>query len=98
MLANANVTADAAEWFGQKNYSIAFNVNESLSVSYEKEKSKINKVRTTDVDVEQDSSAVQAAYTMGGMTFAVSLGKYDNNGYVNNTDAEQALFAVTMAF
>ena len=98
MTSNDNVTAGAAEWFGQKNYSIAFNVNESLSVSYEKEKSKLNKVRTTDLDVEQDSSAVQAAYTMGGMTFAVSLGKYDNIGYVDNADAEQALFAVTMAF
>ena len=95
---NGNPVAGVAEWYDQRNMSVAFNVNENFSVSYEKETSEVNKVRATDASVKQDSSAVQAAYTMGGMTFAVSLGKYDNNGYSLNSDAEQALFAVTMAF
>ena len=95
---NGNPVAGVAEWYDQRNMSLAFNVNESLSISYEKETSEVNKVQATDASVEQDSSAIQAAYTMGGMTFAVSLGKYDNNGYTSNNDAEQALFAVTMAF
>ena len=86
------------EWFEQKNYSIAYAVSDELSISYEKETSKPHTVTAGATVYEQDSSAIQAAYTMGGMTFAVSLGKYDNNGYVNAADAEQALFAVTMAF
>jgi len=86
------------EWFEQKNYSIAYAVSDELSISYEKETSKPHTVTRGATVYEQDSSAIQAAYTMGGMTFAVSLGKYDNNGYVNAADAEQALFAVTMAF
>ena len=98
LLDGATIADDTVEWYGQRNMSIAFNVNDSLSVSYEIEKSEANKVSTTDTDVEQKSSAIQAAYTMGGMTFAVSLGNFDNNGYVANSDAEQALFAVTMAF
>jgi hypothetical protein len=98
LLSGATIAAGTVEWYGQRNMSIAFNVNDSLSVSYERETSETNKVTTTDAEVEQKSSAIQAAYTMGGMTFAVSLGNFDNNGYVANADAEQALFAVTMAF
>jgi len=98
LLSGATIADGTVEWYGQRNMSIAFNVNDSLSVSYEVETSETNKVTTTDAEVEQKSSAIQAAYTMGGMTFAVSLGQFDNNGYVANADAEQALFAVTMAF
>ena len=98
LLSGATITDGTVEWYGQRNMSIAFNVNDSLSVSYEVETSETNKVTTTDTEVEQKSSAIQAAYTMGGMTFAVSLGQFDNNDYVANADAEQALFAVTMAF
>ena len=98
LLSGAEIADDTVEWYGQRNMSIAFNVNDSLSVSYEVETSETNKVTTTDTEVEQKSNAIQAAYTMGGMTFAVSLGSFDNNGYVANADAEQALFAVTMAF
>ena len=98
LLSGITIDDGTVEWYGQRNMSIAFNVNDSLSVSYEVETSETNKVTTTDTEVEQKSSAIQAAYTMGGMTFAVSLGSFDNNGYVANADAEQALFAVTMAF
>jgi hypothetical protein len=97
LLSGATIADGTVEWYGQRNMSIAFNVNDSLSVSYEVETSETNKVTTGDSEVEQKSSAIQAAYTMGGMTFAVSLGQFDNNGYVANADAEQALFAVTMA-
>ena len=97
-LLEAASSGTAVEWYEQKNYSIAYVVNDSLSLSYEKETSDPQATTASTVTYEQDSSAIQAAYTMGGMTFAVSLGKFDNNGYVNNADAEQALFAVTMAF
>ena len=86
------------EWYEQKNYSVAYAVSDALSISYEKETSLPHTVTPNQTVYEQDSSAIQAAYTMGGMTFAVSLGNYDNNGYVNQANAEQALFAVTMAF
>jgi outer membrane protein OmpU len=85
----------------QNNYSIAYNVNDDLSISYEMEKSDRNltgSAGATAVKVEQESSAVQLAYSMGGMTVAISRGSYDNIGYINGADATQTLLAFTMAF
>jgi hypothetical protein len=98
LLSGATIADGTVEWYQQRNMSAAFNVNDSLSLSIEQETSETNKVTTSDTDVEQKSQAVQAAYTMGGMTLAVSVGSYDNNGYVTGDNADQALFAVTMAF
>jgi hypothetical protein len=98
LLSGATMADGTVEWYQQRNMSAAFNVNDSLSLSIEHETSETNKVTTTDTEVEQKSQAVQAAYTMGGMTLAVSVGSYDNNGYVTGDNADQALFAVTMAF
>ena len=98
LLSGATIADGTVEWYQQRNMSAAFIVNDSLSLSIEQETSETNKVTTTDTDVEQKSQAIQAAYTMGGMTLAVSVGSYDNNGYVTGDNADQALFAVTMAF
>ena len=67
-----------------------------MSVSYERETSEANKLDNT--SVEQESSAVQLAYTMGGMTLAVSHASHDNNAYVAGDNVDQTLIAVTMAF
>ena len=69
---------------------------DDLSVSYEIEKSEVS--RLDDTTTEQQSKAIQLAYTMGGMTLAVSHASHDNNGYVLDANTEQTLFAVTMAF
>ena len=98
ILSGATIAAGTIEWYDQQNVSVAYNVNDALSVSAEIETSETNKVSITDVEVEQKSTGVQAAYTMGGMTLALSYAKHDNNGYVNNADANQTLLAVSMAF
>jgi hypothetical protein len=89
-------TTGAVEDYDQTNYSIAFAASDDLSVSYERETSEANKL--DDTSVEQESSAVQIAYTMGGMTLAVSHASHDNNGYVTGANTDQTLLAVTMAF
>ena len=86
-----------ARLYTSNKYSVAFNVNDSLSVSYEMEKSERELIANA-VQPDIEASAIQAAYTMGGMTLAVSHGKTDNVGYTANNDVEQTLFAVTMAF
>ena len=91
-----DTTTDAAEFYDQTNYSIAFAATDDLSVSYERETSEVNKL--DDTTVEQESSAVQLAYTMGGMTIAVSHASHDNNAYVDGDNVDQTLLAVTMAF
>ncbi len=94
---NADGTAtDTVEDYRQMNYSIAFAATDDLSVSYERETSEANKLDNT--AVEQESSAVQLAYTMGGMTIAVSHASHDNNAYVTGDNVDQTLLALTMAF
>ena len=87
-----------ADEYEQLNYSVSFVVNDNLSVSYEREDSEKHFINNLTSDVEQSSDAIQAAYTMGGMTLAVSQGSYDGVGYVADKKATQTLLAVTMAF
>ena len=89
-------TTTTVEYYDQTNYSIAFAATDDLSISYEVETSEANYVNTT--TKEQESTAVQVAYTMGGMTIALSHGSHDNNGYVTGANQDQTLLAVTMAF
>jgi hypothetical protein len=90
------LNATAVDYYDQTNYSIAFAASDDLSVSYERETSE--KLLINSSSVEQESSAVQVAYTMGGMTVAVSHGSHDNVGYTDGSNQDQTLFAVTMAF
>ncbi len=94
--ATFNDSTKPVEYYEQTNYSIAFAASDDLSVSYERETS--DAVKVDDSSVEQESSAVQVAYTMGGMTIALSHGSHDNNGYVDGANQDQTLIAVTMAF
>ena len=89
-------TATTVEDYDQVNYSIAFAASDDLTVSYERETSEANKINKS--SVEQESTAVQVAYTMGGMTLAISHGSHDNVGYTDGANQDQTLFAVTMAF
>ena len=88
---------DSARLYTSNKYSVAFNVNENLSLSYEVEKSE-RELITNATENDLKAQAIQAAYTMGGMTLAVSHAQIDNLGYTLNDDTEQTLFAVTMAF
>ena len=96
-LVAANIT-ETVEHYDQTNMSVAYAISDDISVSYEKERSEANYVLNTTADVEQESSAFQLAYTMGGMTLAVSHGSHDNVGYSDAENQDQTLFAVTMAF
>jgi len=77
--------------------SVGFNVNENLSVSYEQEKSERELIANA-AQFDIKSKAVQAAYTVGGMTLAVSHGSTDNASYTNNSNFDQTLLALTIAF
>jgi hypothetical protein len=99
LLANdAYQTATNVDFYDQTNYSIAFAASDDLSVSYERETSEKNFVGSGQASVEQESSSVQVAYTMGGMTIALAHSSHDNNGYSTTNNQDQSLIAVTMAF
>jgi hypothetical protein len=87
------------ESYDQTNMSIAYVINDDLSVSYEKEESEVSYQEGDEANVEQKSVGYQIAYNMGGMTMALSRNSHDNVGYSTTAiDREQTLFAVTMAF
>jgi hypothetical protein len=94
----SNGSTDRVESTENTNYSVGYNVNDNLSVSYTNEKSANDRTTaaTSNSDLKIDS--VQAAYTMGGMTVAIAASEYDNVGYVNAVNVSEVLLAVTMAF
>jgi hypothetical protein len=91
--------------YTNQSYGIGFAVNENLSVSYTNEKSNARKktvVAETKVDtmveVEAEISAVQAAYTVGGMTMSIAQKGIDNMDYTAAKDGKETVFAVSLAF
>jgi len=93
----AGGNADSVRLYEAKKISGAYNVNENLSISYERETgSRELIVQTTENDIR--AQAIQAAYTMGGMTLAVSHGNMRNQSYTLDSDVKQTLLAMTMAF
>ena len=84
-------------------YSVAYAVNDALSVSYEIEKSDANKqtfaaAGNTDSSVEAEIQTIQAAYTAGGMTLSLSNKEIENMDYTTGKEAAETVFAVSMAF
>lgn len=97
---NTGTTAgnpDAVRLYTANKMSVGYAVNENLSLSYEIEKGNRELIaQSTEYDIK--ASAVQAAYTMGGMTLALSHNKVDNLSYADNKDITQTIIAVSMAF
>ena len=92
-----NITTEQVEKIENKKYSIGFNVNDNLSISYEVEKSNPHLSKGT-TSYEQEASGLQAAYTMGGMTLGVAMNDLENASYTQNKDIKDTVFTVEMAF
>lgn len=94
--------AQTVEYYKADNYSIAFNANENLSISYEVEKSTRYTAETAGAAQGANkaitSKGIQAAYTVGGMTLALGHQTHDNVGYTTGYDVDTTILAVTMAF
>ena len=89
---------ETVELYDQTNMSVAYAATDDLSISYEKESvQEANYVLNTTADVEQESTSVQAAYTMGGMTLQLSI-QATITMATDGAEQDQTLFAVTMAF
>ena len=79
-------------------YSVAFNVNDDLSVSYEKEESNPDNQTAATANYTMESTGIQAAYTMGGMTLAIAMNDHQNVNYTDTKDVKDTVFTVAMAF
>jgi len=90
---------DSARLYKTRKGSVAYNVNDNLSISFEREESERELIADgSDNANKLQADAIQAAYTMGGMTLALSHGEIENAGYTRANDTKQTLVAVTMAF
>ena len=67
--------------------SVAFNVNENLSVSYTSTEDTYDaqdNAGTAIADVDQDTTAIQVAYSMGAMSVKAYQMETKNPGYDND--------------
>ena len=94
----AGGNVDSVRLYETEKGSVAYNVNDALSLSYEIEKSSRELIAEAATNFDIKAQAVQAAYTMGGMTLALSHNKMDNRSYREDRDSKQTLFGVSMAF
>ncbi len=92
-----NITTEQVEKVENRKYSIGFNVNDNLSISYENEESTPTLSKATTA-YTMESSGIQAAYTMGGMTLGVAMHDHENASYTQNKDIKDTVFSVEMAF
>ena len=80
-------------------YGIGYAVNDAMSLSYTEEKSDADVLKgTTDGSVELKITSIQAAYTMGGMTLALSMDDIENAQYILNRDLKETMLTVALAF
>ena len=93
---DTNTTNDAED-YQNRILSVAFNVNDALSVSYEDISAEKN-YETSSSDVEMDVESIQASYTIGGMTLSLANEEYDNHDYTTGNKMKETTFAMSIAF
>jgi hypothetical protein len=90
------------EHYINDSYGISFNVNDALSLSYTSEQSEANKETVVDAEVDTkvtaEITAVQAAYTMGGMTLSLAHKEIENMDYTSGKNGLETIVAVSLAF
>ena len=78
-------------------YGIAFAVNENLSISYNQHNMTYKK-KGAGPDVEQESTGIAIAYTMGGATLAIQNNSQDNQSGTAGTNDEITEISLSLAF
>jgi len=79
-------------------YGISFAVNENLSVSYNEHNMTYKKNAAANPDVEQKSTGIAIAYTMGGATIALQNNSMDNVTGTSGTNDEITEISLSLAF
>ena len=78
-------------------YAIAYSAGD-MTFSYSVQNEQTNAVGATAALEEEEMSAIQAAYTMGGMTIAASLYESENVEGVAGVKYEETELSVSFAF
>ena len=98
----AKTIAAAGGFFEFEKMSVAFNVNENLSISYGELTETYNaqdNATTAIANVDMESDSIQFAYTMGSMSIKGYQTETDNPGWDANADSDTVTeLAVNFAF
>jgi hypothetical protein len=87
--------ADAV-WYKDTVIGVAYAVNDSLSISYNRYTSQRHK--TASANAEQETDAINIGYTVGGMTIGFQDAQTDNAGYTLNSKDDTRTIGVSVAF
>ena len=85
-------TYQTAEAFG-----VSMAINENLSISYNQHNMTYTK-QGAGPDVEQESTGIAIAYTMGGASIAIQNNSQDNSSGTANSNDEITEVSLSMAF
>jgi outer membrane protein OmpU len=77
-------------------YSIAFAVNDSLSLSYAEREVEVDDGDTT--NGTEDNTGIMASYTMGGASLRIAHNEHDAKGGVNGTNSDNTEVSLVLAF
>jgi outer membrane protein OmpU len=77
-------------------YSIAFAVNDSLSISYASRELEVDDGDTS--NNTEDSTGVMASYTMGGASLRLAHNEHDSVGGVTGTNSDNTEVSLVLAF
>ena len=103
---------NAAEYYGNSSWGIAFNVNDDLSVSYSEARHLMTKVHKSHANEANSNineytpkswmrgDSIQVAYTIGGVALKYARTNYDNTKFSFDAKIprESQMFAVSLAF
>ena len=88
------------EDYETKRASVGYAVNDALSLSFSREETSVRYVGNN-VGLQSDTvglDSIQAAYTMGGATMALSYDSADNVNNIQGLDQDEMLFTLALAF
>jgi len=83
-------------WYKDTVVGIAYAVNDSLSISYNRYTSQRHS--TGAANAEQETDAINIGYTVGGMTIGFQDAQTDNAAYVLNSKDDTRTIGVSVAF
>ncbi len=105
------VASNTAEYYGNSSWGLAFNINDSLSVSYSEARhlmTKTKKASSTGLDGTEEytpkswmrGDSIQVAYTIGGVGLKYARTSYDNTLFTFDAKVprESQIVAVSLAF
>jgi predicted MarR family transcription regulator len=102
-MAESGSTLNGADHYNADAYAVAFNVNDSLTISYAEQDLEYDGVgaitaTAANVNVTETTKAINAAYTMGAATIRTTISEADNVSGVTGMEDEHMEVSLVLAF